>query len=67
MLIAVRRLCGQLETGPRGVALQSLARMSAPISPPPARQSSGRVTEGKFIDALGERLAAGSLPVKPPG
>src|SRR5690349_1033320 len=39
MLTAVRRLCGQPETGPRGEDDQSKERISAPISPPPARQS----------------------------
>jgi hypothetical protein len=39
MLTAVRRLCGQRATGPSRVADQSKERISAPISPPPARQS----------------------------
>src|ERR1041384_272508 len=39
MLTAVRRLCGQRATGPSRVVDQSNARISAPISPPPARQS----------------------------
>src|SRR5215213_3232653 len=39
MLTAVRRLCGQPETGPRGEDDQSKERIIAPISPPPARQS----------------------------
>src|SRR4051812_49263373 len=39
MLSAVRRLCGQLATAPTAVADQSIERMSAPISPPPASGS----------------------------
>src|SRR5580658_1923648 len=37
--ITVRRLCGQRDGAPSGVADQSCARMRAPISPPPARKS----------------------------
>jgi len=40
MLSAERRLCGQSCGAPKGVAPQSWARMSAPISPPPERNSS---------------------------
>lgn len=36
----VRRLGGQLATGPTGVDDQSRVRMSAPSSPPPATMSS---------------------------
>src|SRR4051812_5722882 len=32
----VRRLCGHWCTGPSGVADQSISRISAPVSPPPA-------------------------------
>src|SRR5688572_17673094 len=39
MLTPVRRLCGHRSTGPNGVVDQSNARISAPMSPPPARQS----------------------------
>src|SRR3954465_6342574 len=35
----VLRPCGQLSGDPSGVTLQSWARMSAPISPPPERKS----------------------------
>src|SRR5689334_136320 len=41
MLIAVRRLCGQSDTGPTAVAAQLVERINAPISPPPDKQSSG--------------------------
>ena len=37
VLTVVRRLCGQRLTGPSGVFDQSVALISAPISPPPAR------------------------------
>src|ERR1700679_2068578 len=36
---AVRRLCGQVSGRPSGLNDQSWARISAPISPPPARKS----------------------------
>jgi hypothetical protein len=36
---AVRRLCGQVSGFPSGLADQLYARVSAPISPPPARKS----------------------------
>src|SRR5260370_20539240 len=39
MRSAVRRLCGQVSGFPSGAADQSYARISAPISPPPARKS----------------------------
>jgi hypothetical protein len=42
MLTAVRRLWGHWASGPKTVRLQSVARMSAPSSPPPERESSGR-------------------------
>ena len=45
MLTALRRLCGQLSTGPSGVSDQSLALISAPISPPPASQGATAVGE----------------------
>src|SRR5258708_22438041 len=34
ILTAVRKLCGQLSIGPRGVACQLTPRINAPISPP---------------------------------
>src|SRR5919205_350777 len=40
ILTEVRKLWGQPFTGPRGVWDQSFERIKAPISPPPARQSS---------------------------
>jgi hypothetical protein len=36
---AVRKLCGQVSGCPSGLADQSYARVSAPISPPPVRKS----------------------------
>ena len=36
--MVVLRACGQVPGGPTGVAAQSWARISAPISPPPARK-----------------------------
>jgi hypothetical protein len=39
MSTAVFRLCGQVPTGPSGVAAQSCWRMRSPISPPPAGQT----------------------------
>src|SRR5580698_10994469 len=36
---AVRKLCGQVSGFPSELADQSYARVSAPISPPPARKS----------------------------
>jgi hypothetical protein len=38
-LTAVRKLCGQRSIRPSGVLSQSIARTSAPISPPPKRKS----------------------------
>lgn len=35
----MRRLADHVSTGPRSVFDQSMERMSAPISPPPAKQS----------------------------
>ena len=37
MLRVLRRLCGQLSTGPSDVFAQSRSRIRAPISPPPWR------------------------------
>src|SRR5215813_13333193 len=39
MPTAVFRLIGQYSGGPSGVRAQSIARIRAPISPPPARNS----------------------------
>src|SRR4051794_16417409 len=49
--VMVFRLRGQVATGPSFVFDQSIERMSAPISPPPARQSSSA-----------EGVAGSSLP-----
>jgi hypothetical protein len=38
-LTIIRKLCGQLSTGPTGVFDQSVARISVAISPPPERNS----------------------------
>jgi len=46
MLMAVVRLVGHVATGPIGVADQSIARIRAPMSPPPARTAS---TSRSFI------------------
>src|SRR6267142_2540185 len=52
MLVMVRRAGGERATGPSGEADQSLARMSAPISPPPrkhahsAPEAVGRISAG---------------------
>ena len=40
------------DTGPRGVAAQSMERMSAPISPPPARQSAAEGWAGSLVDGI---------------
>ena len=37
MLTVLRRLCGHASGGPSGVFAQSISRIRAPISPPPAR------------------------------
>src|ERR1700738_3196876 len=39
MRSAVRKLCGQVSGSPSALPAQSYARVSAPISPPPARKS----------------------------
>src|SRR3954454_4420540 len=41
MLIAVRRLCGHSDTAPKAGPTHCVERISAPISPPPDKQSSG--------------------------
>src|SRR5205814_7925286 len=43
-LTVVRRLWGHDSIGPSGVLLQSIARTTFPISPPPTSQASGRVS-----------------------
>jgi hypothetical protein len=48
----LRRLCGQLSGAPIAVADQSCARVSAPISPPPARKSA-------FFDLLKSSITLG--------
>src|SRR5580692_7205776 len=39
MLTTILRASGQVSGGPSGVSPQDFARMSAPISPPPARNA----------------------------
>src|SRR5690349_897722 len=46
MLMAERKLWGHDSTGPRGVFDQSTARISDPVSPPPARTSEAEVRPG---------------------
>src|SRR5580700_2880990 len=53
MLTAILTLCGQVSGEPSGVADQSLARMRAPISPPPASQPEFSASPF-LIDALPE-------------
>ena len=45
-LTAQCRLAGQTESGPNGVAPQSSAAISPPISPPPARKA-GTASRGR--------------------
>src|SRR5690349_19025971 len=45
-LTIVRRVGDQLSTGPIGVLDQSNVPISAPISPPPARNAGGSTTDG---------------------
>jgi hypothetical protein len=50
MLTAVRRLCGQVLTGPSFVLDQSNERIIAPIVPPPAKQSTARGPDANTSD-----------------
>jgi hypothetical protein len=61
MAKAKRKLCGQPSIGPSGVCVQSRARMSVPISPPPMghvgnmpRSASGMV----FASSPAKNIAA---------
>src|SRR3954471_15874747 len=56
MLSAVRRLCGHPSTAPTAVRDQSIDRMRAPISPPPARGSV--LDEGGFVAIVELRKGA---------
>ena len=49
MRTAVFRLCGQRSTGPSDVRDQSIARIRAPISPPPARKVAAAVISSGLI------------------
>src|SRR5712691_7100046 len=63
-LTVVRKLCGHDSMGPSGVLLQSIDRISLPISPPPMSQSSawasfrlkGRSTSLSLIVLLDDSL-----------
>ena len=50
MLSDVRRLCGHCSTGPTAVRDQSKDRMSSPISPPPAKTASARVSSRILVE-----------------
>src|SRR6187431_2990424 len=56
VLTVVRSDCGQSETGPSAVCDQSIDRINAPISPPPARTSSLM----SFRSVVGEPDAGGT-------
>src|SRR5215217_3056131 len=67
---AVRSVCGQASGGPREVAAQSKARVSAPISPPLARKpcpsGAASASTGRGVGWAGRKgvlLAAGLLVV----
>src|SRR5512146_2090604 len=71
VLTVVRRLCGHPETGPNGVDAQSIDRISAPISPPPARTEcrsgltgvGGGVAVGETTSVMGRRgVLRGAAP-----
>src|SRR5438128_579528 len=49
MRTAVFRLCGQPSVGPSGVLPQLKERIRSPISPPPARKSSGARVSGARV------------------
>jgi hypothetical protein len=55
-LTDVRRLCGQPDSGPSGVADQSMLRISSPISPPPASQFMSSLTDKAMGWAAGMGL-----------
>ncbi|MFO1060788.1 MAG: hypothetical protein U1E53_27920 [Dongiaceae bacterium] len=55
VLTEVRNDCGQPASGPSGVAAQSVARISAPMSPPPARKSG---SDPLIATLGGQRLVA---------
>src|SRR5690349_2649914 len=52
MLTAISSGSGHCAGGPNGDCVQSWARMSAPISPPPERNSGGRLPPSSRITAL---------------
>ena len=61
MLTAVLTLCGQVSGEPSGVAYQSLARMRAPISPPPASHAeASRSALASIESALADRATQSS-------
>ena len=64
----VFRLCGQLSGGPSGVRDQSLARISAPSSPPPCRNAEAFEARAATVAVPGAGLPgpAGSSAMLPP-
>src|SRR5215218_7424559 len=62
--MAVRSGCGQVSGGPRGVANQSYARMSAPISPPPSRKA--ELAGGSLRPCMRSSGCEGVLPAPVP-
>jgi hypothetical protein len=69
MLMALRRLWGHVDVGPRLVEAQSKARMRSPISPPPvshAAAASGRREDRRSSVMLGADSIIGTLGRRPP-
>jgi hypothetical protein len=67
MLMVLRRLWGHVRGAPRGVFDQSISRMRAPISPPPARNvSCERLTDDLFIRQSPEALSNAHVLGTPP-
>jgi len=66
MLTALRRLCGQTVIGPTGVHDQSMARMRAPISPPPARYSSANAALSLFVTGRDAPPGKGHINLRQP-
>ncbi len=54
MLSVLRRLCGHVSTAPSVVSDQSMSRIRAPISPPPARNGKRELvfSEGMAIKKI---------------
>src|SRR5579871_1501174 len=67
-LTAVRRLCGQLETGPSGVRAQSCARIRRAISPSPGITACLRSSSAcARVLVVGAAAAPGALWLTSPG